>query len=71
MPSAQREDLRYGEPHLNRGDHPIYGPDHFDMLELEKNKPTLESHGFYLAHEEPKRESRWKRIKRSLIVRTR
>jgi hypothetical protein len=62
MPSAQREDLRYGDPHLNRGDHPIYGPDKFAMLE---------SHGFYLAHEEPPHDSLWTRIKRSLIVRPR
>jgi len=63
MPSARREDLRYGDPHLNRGDHPFYGPDRFAVLEKEKDKQTLESHGFYLAMEEKKPRSLWSKIK--------
>ncbi len=43
----QREDIRYGDPHAPRGNHPFYGPDSFDMHQDPK-KPILESHGFYM-----------------------
>jgi hypothetical protein len=46
-PSPRREDLRYGDVHLQRGGHPFYGPDQFALAESAE-KPALESHGFYL-----------------------
>jgi hypothetical protein len=49
----QREDLRYGDPHLHRGKHLYYGPDKFDMEALKEPLPALESHGFYLAGGKP------------------
>lgn len=46
---ATREDFRHGDPHGNKtGDHPFYGPDLISLEKEEKEKPSLESHGFYL-----------------------
>lgn len=46
-PSPAREDLRYGDVHLHRGNHPTYGPDSFAVKDSADHEP-LESHGFYL-----------------------
>ena len=68
-PSHQREDLKYGDPHLNHGDHPFYGPDKAAVLDANREDPTLETHGFYMA-QETKRASRWQKIK-SFVMRDR
>lgn len=62
QPSPQREDLKYGDPHLNHGAHPFYGPDKIAILEANRKDPTLESHGFYMA-KETKRTSLWQRFR--------
>ena len=66
-PSPHREDLRYGDPHAPRGNHPFYGPDKFDMSALERieTPPTLESHGFYMADQE--KEHPWRKLREFLF----
>jgi hypothetical protein len=68
-PPPEREDLRYGDVHLQRGNHPFYGPDKTSMRDMKADpgKPSLESHGFYLVREEDKakngKTSLWRRLK--------
>jgi hypothetical protein len=70
-PSHKREDLKYGDPHLNHGAHPFYGPDRFAVIEWDnketEEKPTMESHGFYLAHENKERKGLLERIRQFFL----
>lgn len=65
-PSPRREDLRYGDPHGNRGKHVFYGPDLYDINASDPSKPNMESHGFYMAQEK-KSHSLWERIKEYFV----
>ena len=68
-PSPRREDLRYGDVHLQRGDHPFYGPDH-QTVEENPAKGALESHGFYLVSKDQESDEPrgfWARLKKRFV----